>query len=63
MRTAYKALPASSAATDPVTGEVFNSSYDIFTVGAGYLDIAAVLADNTPFPGSAHSRRGALRFS
>ena len=43
MLTASKVFPTSSIATDPVTGQVFVSYYDIFTVGAGYLDIQAAL--------------------
>jgi serine protease AprX len=43
MKTAYKVFPASSSATDPVTGTIYISQYDIFTVGAGYLDIQAAL--------------------
>ena len=45
MKTAYKAFPRSSTATDPATGAVFTSYYDIFTVGAGYLDLQAALAN------------------
>jgi serine protease AprX len=55
MRTAYKTFPATSTATDLVTGQTYTSQYDVFTVGAGYLDIAAALADNTPFWGAALS--------
>ena len=43
MRTAYKTFPQSSVAVDPVTGISYVSYYDIFTVGAGYLDLAAAL--------------------
>jgi len=43
MMTAYKTFPASSVATDPTTGETFTSYYDMFTVGAGYLDVEAAL--------------------
>jgi serine protease AprX len=52
MKTAYKSFPVSSTATDPVTGVVFTSYYDIFTIGAGYLDIQAALAntDVAPLP-------------
>ena len=50
MKTAAKAFPTSSIATDPVTGETFTSYYDIFTVGAGYLDVNAALADNEVAP-------------
>jgi serine protease AprX len=47
MKTAYKSFPASSTAADPVTGATYTSYYDAFTVGAGYLDIAAALADKS----------------
>jgi serine protease AprX len=46
MKTAYKTFPASSTAVDSVTGQTFVSQYDIFTVGAGYLDVAAALANH-----------------
>jgi serine protease AprX len=46
MKTAYKTFPTSSIATDPSTGAIYTSYYDIFTVGAGYLDIQAALANN-----------------
>jgi len=55
MHTASKSFPATSVATDPVTGKVYSSQYDIFTVGAGYLDVAAALADTTVYAGSALS--------
>ncbi len=45
MKTAYKAFPAFSAATDPTTGQTYFDTYDMFTVGAGYVDVAAALAD------------------
>ena len=38
MKTATKTFPLYSTATDPVTGIMYTSQYDIFTVGAGYLD-------------------------
>ena len=44
MRTARKSFPAASTAVDSVTGQTYTSQYDIFTVGAGYLDIGAALA-------------------
>jgi len=44
MKTAYKNVVTYSTATDPVTGQTYNSQADIFTVGAGYLDIQAALA-------------------
>lgn len=46
MKTANKSFPASSVATDPVSRATFTNFYDVFTVGAGYLDIAAALANN-----------------
>ncbi len=45
MRTATKTFPWQSTATDPVTGVTYVSQSDIFTVGAGYVDIAAALND------------------
>ena len=45
MKTAYKTFPASSTATDPLTLQTYTSYYDLFTVGSGYLDIAAALAN------------------
>ncbi len=55
MLTAYKGFPATSVATDAVTGMSYTSEYDVFTVGAGYLDVEAALADATTFRGSALS--------
>ncbi len=55
MKTAYKTFPVSSTAVDPVTGQTFVSQYDILTVGAGYLDIAAALANNELANGTALS--------
>src|SRR6202023_787450 len=43
MQTAYQTFPASSSVTEPTTGGVYTSYYDMFTVGAGYLDLAAAL--------------------
>lgn len=57
MLTAYKNFPSTSTAVDPVTGQSFTSQYDIFTVGAGYLNIQAALSDNNHFFGSALSPR------
>ena len=55
MLTAFKTFPQSSQATEPTTGTVYTDYYDIFTIGAGYLDIAAALANTTPFSGTALS--------
>ena len=43
MKTAYKNFPRYSTATDPITGQVYTSQYDIFTVGAGYLDLQSAI--------------------
>jgi serine protease AprX len=48
MQTAYKVFPQSSVATDPVTGISYTSYYDVFTRGAGYLDLAAALQGKAP---------------
>jgi serine protease AprX len=45
MKTAGKTFPVSSTATDPTTGQTYTSFYDAFTIGAGYIDIAAVLTN------------------
>ena len=63
MRTAGKSFPVSSVAVDPVTGVSYVSYYDIFTVGAGYLDIGNALADNTISSGSAASPSAAINNS
>jgi serine protease AprX len=46
MKTASKTFPTSSTVTDPTTGISYTDYYDIFTIGAGYLDIAAALSSN-----------------
>jgi serine protease AprX len=43
MKTAYKTFPTSSIATDPSSGLTYTSYYDVFTIGAGYVDAAAAL--------------------
>jgi serine protease AprX len=55
MKTASKSFPVSSVAVDPTTGISYTSYYDIFTVGAGYLDVGAALVNNDLAPGSAMS--------
>ena len=50
MKTAYKSFPSSSTATDPTTGQTYTSYYDIFTVGAGYLDVQAAMNNNDLAP-------------
>ncbi len=46
MKTASKNFPAYSTVTEPTTGINYTDYYDIFTIGAGYLDIAAALSSN-----------------
>ena len=55
MKTAYKTFPTSSTASDAVTGDTFVSQYDILTVGAGYMDVAAALANRDLATGKALS--------
>ena len=55
MKTAYKTFPTSSSVYDPTTGITYTDEYDIFTVGAGYVDIAAALASNAVATGTAMS--------
>jgi serine protease AprX len=43
MSSAFRGLVQSSTAKDLVTGQTFNDQADIFTVGAGYLDIQGAL--------------------
>ena len=55
MKTAYKTFPQYSTYTDTATGLTYNSQYDLFTVGAGYLDIQAALANADLSTGAAKS--------
>ncbi len=55
MKTATKNFPSTSVATDPVTGISYTSTYDIFTIGAGYLDVWAALNNTDVATGSAVS--------
>jgi serine protease AprX len=50
MKTAYKSFPVSSVATDPSTGQTYTAYYDLFTVGAGYVDLGAALANTDLSP-------------
>ena len=55
METASKTFPSSSSVYDPTTGITYTDQYDIFTVGAGYVDLAAALASTDLPKGSAMS--------
>src|SRR5215471_6793129 len=51
MLTANKtAFPTYSSWTDPSTGTTYNEQYDIFTVGAGYVDAYAALNSTAMAP-------------
>ena len=63
MKTAYKTFPQYSTATDPTTGITYTSQYDIFTVGAGYLDIQNAMQNTdlaTATVGSANSPKAGV---
>jgi serine protease AprX len=55
MKTAYKTFPSSSSYTDPSTGITYTDYYDIFTIGAGYLDVWAALNNVDLAPANAGS--------
>lgn len=55
MKTAYKTFPASSSVYDPTTGITYTDQYDVFTIGAGYVDLAAALASTDLANGKAIS--------
>ncbi len=46
MKTSAKALNLYSIGTDSISMQTFTNQADIFTVGAGYLNIAAALTNN-----------------
>jgi serine protease AprX len=50
MVSTYKNFPTSSTATDPTTGITYTSQYDVFTIGAGYLNIQNVLVNTDLAP-------------
>ncbi len=55
MKTAYKSLIPYNTVTVPSTGAVYNEQADIFTVGAGLLDIQAALSDTSLAPSNTGS--------
>jgi serine protease AprX len=55
MKTASKTFPSSSSVYDATSGITYTSQYDIFTVGAGYVDLAAALASTEVSSGTAAS--------
>lgn len=50
MQTASKTFPSTSNVVDSVTGQIYTSYYDIFTTGAGYLDMQAALSSIAQVP-------------
>ena len=55
MKTAYKTFPTSSSTTDPTTGITYTDQYDVFTIGAGYVDVQAALSSADVAKGTAMS--------
>jgi serine protease AprX len=55
MKTASKSFPTTSSVYDSTSGMTYTSQYDIFTVGAGYVDLAAALASTELSSGTAKS--------
>ncbi|PYT24830.1 MAG: hypothetical protein DMG57_27215 [Acidobacteria bacterium] len=52
MESATKSFPVDSITTDPTTGQTYIDYYDIFTVGAGYLDVEGALLNTNVVPPS-----------
>ena len=55
MKTSTKSLPSSSSVYDAAANVTYVSHYDLFTVGAGYLDALSALSSNDSAKGSAQS--------
>src|SRR5207245_5851120 len=55
MKTADKMFPMQSSTYDQFSGVTYSAQYDIFTVGAGYLNIPAALSNNDTVSGTAMS--------
>lgn len=55
MKSARKVFPATSSTVDEAAGIRYRSQYDAFTVGAGYLNAAAALANTGSGSGHAAS--------
>ena len=54
MLTASKSFPQKTMITDPTVNQTFTVQYDIFTVGAGYLNLDAALASSVTLPAGVH---------
>ena len=55
MKTSTKSFPSSSSVYDAAANVTYVSHYDLFTVGAGYLDTVSALSSNDFAKGSAQS--------
>src|SRR5438552_37147 len=55
MKTAWKSFPAFSSTTDPTTGITYTDQYDVFTIGAGYVDVEAAIINTDLAKGTAMS--------
>ena len=55
MKTSTKFFPTSSTAVDPLTNTRYVSQYDIFTIGAGYIDVAAALNSTDFLPAGSNA--------
>lgn len=55
MKTASKTFPLASVAVDPSTGQSYTDTYDVFTIGAGYVDVYAALMNQDSDVGYAYS--------
>ncbi len=55
MKTAYKHFPQSSISLVPHLGRTFTEFYDLLSIGAGYLDVQAALANNDLAPATTGS--------
>jgi subtilisin family serine protease len=55
MKTADKSFPTQSTIYDPSTGIAYTEQYDIFTVGAGYLNIPGAMSNTDTAQGLALS--------
>ena len=61
MKTASKRFPVSSVAMDPATGETYVNYYDVFTIGARYIDVGAALQNTDLLAGDALSPTAILK--
>src|SRR5207249_1545038 len=55
MKTATKNFPQITVIRDTTTGQKFTIQYDIFTVGAGYLNLDAALASTDTIPSNTNA--------